>query len=317
MTQPQDRSPAPLSGPSGPLYMGAFADPFVLRDEELYYAYGTGLHGSDGGRAFEVLSSPDLRAWTSHGGVLEPVAGGGSDYWAPEVARAGEGYFLYYSVGNGDRGHHLRVALAAGPLGPFHDLGLNLTPGEVFAIDPHPFLAPDGQWYLYFARDDLSGERPGTVLAVAPLHGMTRLGPISPVLRASHDWQRYEANRLVYDGQHYDWHTLEGPFVLHRQGRYHLLYSGGAWINDSYGVGHAVADHPLGPWTEPHPGPSVLRSGGALIGPGHVSVTTSEGQDVLVFHAWSADRSARQLYTAPLGWEGGLPRVVLGAAQGS
>jgi hypothetical protein len=52
-------------------------------------------------------------------------------------------------------------------------------------------------------------------------------------------------------GQVYDWHTLEGPFVRRHDGRYWCFYSGGSWLEPSYGVGVVVADSPLGPWTVP------------------------------------------------------------------
>lgn len=295
-----------------PLYGGYFADPFVLRVGERYYAYGTGLGGQDG-RAFEVLSSPDLVHWTSHGGALVTAPGSSGDYWAPEVAEHEGRFYLYYSVGQGDVGHHLRVAVAEGPLGPFHDLDQNLTPHEPFAIDPHPFRDEDGQWYLYYARDLLDGPRPGTALAVQRLEGMTQLvGEPVTVLRATHDWQRYQKDRPFYGGL-YDWHTLEGPFVVRREGRYHLFYSGGAWTGEGYGVGHAVADHPLGPWHESEGHASVLRSGmGGLRGPGHNSLVVGpDGRDCLVYHAWDEALSKRQLHISPLAWEGGQPRLAL------
>jgi arabinan endo-1,5-alpha-L-arabinosidase len=202
-------------------------------------------------------------------------------------------------------GHHLRVAVADHPLGPFADLGLNLTPGLPFAIDPSPFRDHDGRWYLYYARDLPDGERPGTSLAVQPLEGMTRLlGEPVTVLRATDDWQRYQAGRhMPMYGGTYDWHTLEGAFVVRRGGRYHLFYSGGAWTNQTYGVGHAVAEHPLGPWSEPTPGAVVLKTGGGLRGPGHVSVVRSpEGQDYVAYHAWDEPGERRLLHVDPLNW---------------
>ena len=292
--------------PTGPLHEAYFADPFVLKHEGRYYAYGTG--GMVDGRAFAVLTSADLREWQACGGALEPISDEPRDYWAPEVAYAGGHFYMYYSVGIGDQGHHLRVAVADGPAGPFRDLGLNLTPDEPFAIDPHPFRASSGEWFLYFARDDLGGERPGTVLCVAPLHGMTRLGEVRTVLRASGDWQRYQSGRAMYGGVH-DWHTLEGAFVLERGGQFHLLYSGGAWTGEGYGVGHAVADHPLGPFHEPQQAATVLRSDAGLTGPGHASVTQRGDEDILVFHAWNPEHTKRQLHAAPLDWSGGVPRV--------
>ncbi|PNY79449.1 glycoside hydrolase family 43 protein [Deinococcus koreensis] len=300
----------------GPRHDGYFADPFVLRWQGRFYAYGTGLHGHEAGgngRAFEVLSSADLRHWESHGGALTPLSDQPQDYWAPEVTEAGGTIYLYYSVGTGDQGHHLRVATATHPLGPFTDQGLNLTPAEDFAIDPHPFVDEGGQWYLYYARDLLEGERVGTSLAVMPLRDpLTPGGPPATVLQASADWQLYLRGREMY-GQVYDWHTLEGPFVVRRGGRYVCFYSGGAWTNETYGVGYAVADHPLGPWREPEPGPVVLRSGmGGLIGPGHNSLLTGAGgQDMIVFHAWNADHSRRQLHVEPLDWAGVSPRIRL------
>lgn len=290
--------------PAGPLYEGYFADPFVLEHAGQYYAYGTGSVVD--GRAFEVLTSPDLIHWTSLGGALQPITTEPRDYWAPEVAEQGGRFYMYYSVGIGDKGHHLRVAVSDKPQGPFQDLNLNLTPDEPFAIDPHPFRASDGQWYLYFARDDLSGERPGTVLAVAPLYDMTRLGQTRTILRASSDWQLYQANRTMYDAA-YDWHTLEGAFVVERGGQFHLLYSGGAWTGQGYGVGHAVAEHPLGPFHEPLQEAVVLRSGRGLIGPGHASVTRRGSEDYLVFHAWNPEHTKRQLHVAPLNWNGEFP----------
>ena len=192
---PEYVRPMTDANPARPvLHDGYFADPFVLFHGGLYYAYGTGLHGREEGRAFEVLSSPDLKTWTSHGGALTAYSPEPLDYWAPEVAVQGGRFYMYYSAGVGDVGHHLRVAVSDSPLGPFEDQGLNLTPGLPFAIDPSPFRDRDGQWYLYYARDLLDGERPGTTLAVQPLDGMTTLrGEPVTVLQASDDWQLYQA----------------------------------------------------------------------------------------------------------------------------
>ena len=98
-----------------PVYDGYFADPFVLRWEGRYLAYGTGSWVD--GRVFEVLESPDLASWTRVGGAMEPVAADlGADYWAPEVVEADGRFWLYYSVGHGDAAHHLRVAVADAPV---------------------------------------------------------------------------------------------------------------------------------------------------------------------------------------------------------
>lgn len=255
---------------------------------------------------FEVLHSADLLAWRSLGGALEPVPGlDATDYWAPEVALLDGRYCMYYSAGVGDAGHRLRVATADRPAGPFVDAGVVLTPDEPFAIDPDPFQDASGDWYLYYARDDLTTDRPGTVLAVDRLVTPTRLeGSPRTFLRATADWQRFLRDRPMY-GDVYDWHTLEGPCVVFRGDRYWCLYSGGAWHTDTYGISYAVADDPLGPFTEPAGDrPALLHTvPGRLVGPGHNSlVTDPAGVDHLVFHAWDPALTRRRMHLARLAW---------------
>ncbi|NHC45485.1 glycoside hydrolase family 43 protein [Motilibacter aurantiacus] len=295
-----------------PVFDGYFADPFVLRTADGYVAYGTGAVVD--GRAFEVLTSPDLVSWASAGGALELLADPslGADYWAPEVAEHDGRWWMYYSVGHGDKGHHLRVAVADTPTGPFVDTGANLTPDERFAIDASPFRDADGTWYLFYARDVLEGDRVGTMVAVDVLEDMTRLrGEPRTLLRPSGDWQIFLREREMY-GQVYDWHTLEGPFVRAHAGRYYLFYSGGNWGEESYGVAYAVADSPLGPWAEPAGVPPLLRTvPGAVLGPGHNCVVQGpEGQDVVVYHAWDTGRTARRMCLDPVVWDDSGPRVL-------
>lgn len=280
-----------------PAYSGYFADPFVLRLDDGYVAVGTAPAAP--GNVFETLGSPDLRTWESHGPALQRLDdAAGDEYWAPELAFDGEHYWMYYSVGHGISGHHIRVARSDSPFGPFTDLGLNLTPDEQFAIDPHPFRDDDGTWYLYFARDVLTGDRPGTHLAVSRLEGMTALAaPATEVLAPSADWQIYARDRAMY-GAVYDWHTMEGPTVVRRNGRYWLTYSGGSWEGTGYGVSWASADSPTGPWTHaPSDAARLLETTSELYGPGHSSLTTDrDGRDVIVFHAWDKGMTGRRMH---------------------
>lgn len=302
--------------PDRPVYPGYLADPFVLRTPTGYIAYGTvppdapGVEQPADGYRFRMVTSPDLVHWTDAGGALVPLPPSmGADYWAPEVAWSEGRYFLYYSVGHGDRGHHLRVAVAHTPLGPFVDAGVDLTPAETFAIDAHPYRDVDGQWYLFYAHDVLEGPRVGTMLAVDRMPTMTTLaGEARTILRPDADWEIYQRGRAMY-GQTVDWHTLEGPFVHRRESQYYCFYSGGSWKDESYGVSWAVADHPLGPWRRRPGAPQVLRTRGAAVGPGHNSITTApDGRDVMVFHAWDPRLTARRMHLAALRWTADGPR---------
>lgn len=312
---PSVRSTITYQNPVWPHY---FADPFVLRSDGSYYAYGTGAKPLEpDGRAFPILRSEDLVNWHSVGGAVRPVPGA-TAYWAPEVAENEGKFYLYYSAafGGSDESHGLRVAIADTPTGPFTDLDRLLLARQGFSIDPHPFRDPrTGQWYLFFATDYTTDEPHGTGLAVVPLKEDLVNVAADPtmVVRASQDWQVYEWDR-VYKGQTWrKWHTVEGPFVLFHDNRYWCLYSGGRWSGDDYGVGVAVADHPLGPWRDELAvqGPVVLKgTPDETIGPGHNSVTVAPDGDTLVFvyHAWNPERTLRRMCIDPLVWTPQGPR---------
>lgn len=302
-----------------PLTPQYFADPFVWRHGEMYFAIGTGAAADaadrDAASVFPLMTSPDLVHWTPAGHALvRPDAALGNTFWAPEVAHAQGRWYLYYSVGFEDRQHQLRVAVADQPQGPYVDAAQLTDPARVpFAIDPHPFQDVDGRWYLFHSRDfldtvDDAGEpvRAGTALVVQRLESMTCLvdEPPTTVARARRDWQRFAADRPMYGGR-YDWHTLEGPFVVHEDGRYYCLYSGGNWQDLSYGVDYVVADAVMGPYRDEAPadGPRVLRTvSGRVIGPGHCSVTHApDGRTrLVVYHAWDVGGTARRLCIDPL-----------------
>ena len=53
------------------------------------------------------------------------------------------------------------------------------------------------------------------------------------------------ANDLDWEG-----HLIEGPFVTRQKGRYWLFYAGNDFSTPAYGIGVAVADHPLGPYVK-------------------------------------------------------------------
>jgi len=290
-----------------PVWSGYLADPFVLRAGGEYFAYGTGSDAGNGrqpdGRVFPVLRSKDLATWEFVGGALEPLSGTETTaYWAPEVAERDGRFFMYYAADM-----RLRMAVAERPEGPFRDAGHELLSEEAFSIDASPFRDPrDGKWYLYFAKDFFDG-RVGTGTAVAELADdmMSVMGKPRTVVRATSDWQIFQRNRRWYGREWEAWHTVEGPFVVERGGRYFCFYSGGCWETEGYGVGYAVADRPLGPWRDEwsHAGPVVLRGvEGKVMGPGHNSVVTGpDGKTpFLVYHAWDTARTARRMCIDPL-----------------
>ncbi len=290
---------------ANPVYPRNFADPFVFRHGGGYFAVGTGDAHPSG--AFQMLSSPNLVDWTPLGpGLHRPAEFVEGTFWAPEISHFDGGFFMYYSVGIGDTGHHLRLAFSEVPEGPYEDCGRLSAESIAFAIDPHVYVHVEGTHYLFYASDVLEGDRPGTCLFVDQLLEPDRLAG-HPVLvaHATADWQRFEAGRSIYGGV-YDWHTLEGPCAVWRDGKVYVLYSGGNWQNDTYGVDFVVAEHPMGPYrNETRDQPRTLRTvPGKVLGPGHNSVTMGpDGETMyIVYHAWDAGRTGRLMRIDPLLW---------------
>jgi hypothetical protein len=93
-------------------------------------------------------------------------------------------------------------------------------------------------------------------------------------------------NRIVLaNDQDWEGHLIEGPFVTWQQGRYWLFYAGNDFSTPSYGIGVAVADHPLGPYTKQ--AEPLLRSTREWVAPGHASVAPGlDGKPQLFFHAF-------------------------------
>lgn len=296
-----------------PVWPRPFADPFVLRWRGEYYAYGTGPLRD--GRAFPMLHSTDFVHWAPLANALTVKAAHQScHFWAPEVAERDGRFYLYYSrAAAGDESHRLSVAIADNPAGPFDEVGPLAGVDDGFAIDAHPFHDPrNGNWYLFFAKDFFDN-RAGTALAAARLSDdmLSLVGSPAAMLRASADWQIYERERTLY-GKRWDaWHTCEGPCVVFHDNRYYLLYSGGNWRSDGYGVGCAVAESALGPYVEPEAGAVVLHGvGDNVIGPGHNSVVVGPDNvtQYIVYHAWDKAHTARRMCVDKLVWTADGPR---------
>ena len=116
---------------ANPVYGSYFADPFVWKSGDTYYAIGTGEQEAKGqtvGKIFPLLQSADFVQWQfASNALVRPDAEElGTHFWAPEVAEGDDGkFYLYYSVGHDDKNHQLRVAIsdsAAGSLSRFRQI---------------------------------------------------------------------------------------------------------------------------------------------------------------------------------------------------
>jgi beta-xylosidase len=258
-----------------PVWDSNFPDPQILRGESGYVAIATNGNGMN----VQTLTSDDMVSWTQGADALPELADWTTPgkVWAPEAARIGDRWVMYYTTRAPDPGIQcIGVAVGARPEGPYADTSdapLVCEEDQGGSIDASPFVDKDGTAYLYWKND---GNAVGvdTWLSVQPLaaDGTSLTGSPQRLLRQDLPWE----------GQ-----LVEAPYVWENDGVYHLFYSANDYGSDRYAVGHATAASPLGPFTkDPEP---VLTSTDVAAGPGHCALVEKDGQVWMVYHAWAPD----------------------------
>ncbi|HEX8379839.1 MAG TPA: family 43 glycosylhydrolase, partial [Allosphingosinicella sp.] len=158
-----------------PRILAGYGDPAVLSTEEGYILVATSNDAPD---AFPILRSRDLEHWEHVGFVFpegeapEWTATGHkvADFWAPEMARVGDEYWLVYSARQRSNALAIGLAKSDSPFGPWTDLGRPLIAGHAVnttgapddpakpllsggVIDSHIFIDRDGQPFLFWKAD--------------------------------------------------------------------------------------------------------------------------------------------------------------------
>ncbi|HLS15623.1 MAG TPA: family 43 glycosylhydrolase [Beutenbergiaceae bacterium] len=287
---------------TNPVYDQNFPDPFVLESAGTYYAYAT--NGVDGN--MPVLTSTNLVDWEVAGDAmpqLAPWVESGRN-WAPEVAQVAEDRFLAYYTAR-DPSADLQcvgVAEASDPLGPFVDADdepLICQEDEGGSIDASPFTDVDGTSYLLWKNDgNHIGVRSWVYAQELSADGLSLVGTPQQLITHDQDWEG---------------HLVEGASVWIHEGRYYMFYSANGYATPEYGVGYAVADDVLGPWTKPSQQP-LMSSNDVAAGPGHGMVLEVGDRTWYVHHAWPPDsvgdeEVGRAMWLTPLVWQDGVPAL--------
>lgn len=241
------------------------ADPQILKDGNTYYLYGT----TASGQGLEVHTSKDLVHWRRHGFCYQKTktSWGQDCFWAPEVIKAGDMCYLYYTAFSPIHGvRSICVATSESPLGPFLDVKTPLFPVERGFIDGHPFFDPvSGRYYLYALEENL---RPPQLVVARLSEDLTSLDTETTLcFEPSQPWE-------------YGW--VEGAFVIYHNATYYMTYSGCGYQSPYYAVGYATAPTPTGPWTK-YEGNPVLKKSAEVSGPGHNSLVYSpDGRELFI-----------------------------------
>ncbi len=126
-------------------------DPFIVVEDNAYYAYGTGWHCYR--NSGEHLAGP----WEDLGEVvcLKDPADAGVNHWAPEVHKYKGAYYMITTYNSLSRGHRgCTVLRSETPEGPFVEISDgHVTPADWDAIDGTLYVDPDGQPWMVFVHE--------------------------------------------------------------------------------------------------------------------------------------------------------------------
>ncbi|KAK7961573.1 uncharacterized protein PG986_002398 [Apiospora aurea] len=235
----RDTAAALAKREGSPVLPGLWADPNIAVFGKAYYIYATtdGFPGW-GGDTFYVWKSTDLVQWTKseqpiltlNGGTSSNVPWAVGNAWAPTIVERAGKYYFYFSGQNPtyDR-KTIGVAVADSPEGPFvAQPTAMITNGEAVksgqAIDPGAFYDPQTKkYFLYWGNgspvfaelaDDMVSIKSSTLSGIS---GLT-------------DFR-------------------EGPFVVYRNGLYHMTYCIDDTGSPNYRMGYATSTSATGPWT--------------------------------------------------------------------
>ncbi|WET02448.1 RICIN domain-containing protein [Flavobacterium sp. YJ01] len=238
-----------------PLFTGA--DPEIHYFNNKYYIYTTAIYGTQ----FHAYSSTNLVNWIDEGLIFDLFPDSPwSQYngWAPAVVFRNNKYYFYYTAET-----KIGVAVGNTPIGPFTDIGAPLIGTDPYTddiIDANVFVDEDGQAYIYYGGS-----------------GKSRM----VVRKLNADMISLATGPTDITPQNY----TEGPYMVKRKGIYYMMYSNGAWYNDSYNVQYSTSNSPMGPWT--YRG-KVLSSNTEDKGPGHHGVLKMGNCDeyYIVYHRY-------------------------------
>lgn len=271
--------PAPAPDPaaeSHARYEGDVPDPALLWAGGSYWAFGT----QSGLMQIQVLSSADLASWEHRGDALGrlPAWAEWGWAWAPAVLARPGGYVLYYTTRHAATGLQcISRGSSVVPQGPYLDSStepLVCQQERGGSIDPQPFVDVDGAvWLLWKSEGTLDGEPTRIWVQRLTADGLRVEGAAVELLATALDWEQP---------------IIEGPAMVHLEGRYHLLYAGNRWETSAYAIGHASCASVTGPCERTGDGP-LMESAGPELGPGSPApIVTATGELVLGYHAWTA-----------------------------
>jgi GH43 family beta-xylosidase len=268
--------------------IGELADPHITYYDDHYYLTGTTGTNITIKKAATLNSLKFAQAVV----VFTPPSGGPCcNFWAPELHRINNNWYVYYSAGNSQDLSSQRTWVientATDPVtGAWTDKGQIYHSIENFwAIDGSVFELNDKHYFTWSGHIDGSGNVQHIYIAEMA-NPWTLTGPRVMISSPQYLWER--------NGD-----VNEAPIALQKNGKVFLFYSASGCWSDDYAVGMLSmneSDDPLLPssWTKSASPVFVTNAAASAYGPGHNAFFLSpDGTEVWnTYHATTVEAGA-------------------------
>lgn len=239
------------------------ADPHITYYNNYYYLTGTT------GVNITIKKAATLNSLKFAPGVIvftPPSGGPCCNFWAPELHRIGNTWYVYYTAGTGSDLASQRTWVIENPssdpvAGTWINKGQIYHPTENFwAIDGSVFQVQDKNYFVWSGYSTASNTVQRIYIAEMS-NPWTLIGPRTLLSSPEHSWERHgEVN--------------EGPVVMKKNGKVFLVYSASGCWTANYALGMLTmneSDDPLNSasWTKSAQPVFVTNATATAYGPGH------------------------------------------------
>lgn len=249
-------------------------DPFILKEADTYYLYGTRAKDFGCGvSGFDVYTSTDLEEWSEPEICFDSEAAGLNRQvnWAPEVHKYKGRFYMFatFTRENGLRGTFSLVSNS--PSGPFTPHSKSaLTPYDWECLDGTLYIDKNGEPYLVFCHEHTQ-VIDGTVCYIKLNEELTQsVGRAEYIFSGSSPYFIDEKP----EGEHY---ITDGPFMYRTSGG-ELLMIWSTFINHQYSQCVAKSDNGEITGSFEHLSPLITDDGG------HGMLFNADGKLLLTFH---------------------------------
>ena len=258
-----------------------FPDPFIFKEGGIYYLYSTSRTPG-----LQYATSTDLKNWSSTKLCFDnPDRSKYKAFWAPEIYKYnGKYYMLTTAVNYTDHIFDQRLLIAESTslnskFTNYREVDVGIDNADV--IDGS-ILFDNGHIYLYYKY-----EKNGYLYVIE--------------LDSSFNKKTEKPTKLIGINKNITWesYALEAPYCIKHNDTYYLMYSTAAYMNETYFVGYATSNSPLGPFVKQtvekpllfgdkpivEGGNKIYDSNNNMYGPGHnMILQISDDEFYTIYH---------------------------------